>query len=280
MRHIALRIGFVLTSALLVPAAAEQPSTRHSGPTTRIAQKPEGSTELDFHCPSKEERGSFCLSNRKQRGCTPLMRAAESGDTVQVQALIKRGVNVNAAWPNWGITALMLAAGEGHVEIVKALLKAGADPNAVSFGHGGIPMWAWMYGMNRCNKSWLAVTDAMLSAGVEVNPKTVYPSPLAYAIEEHDTVMIEALLKRGANVNLRDQQSGETPLMFAARCSTPKVVKTLLDVGADATAKNKQGKTALTIAEEGNNLWREEIVALLKQTAPEVAASGLGHRRM
>ena len=264
-----LQIGFVLSSAFLVSAEAQQASLRHLTSASLTVQKQEARAETDFYCPSREERGSFCLGDlrvTKLRGCTSLMRAAESGDIIQVRALIKRGVNVNAAWPSWGITALMLAAGEGHVEIVKALLNAGANPNAISFGHGGIPSWAWMFGMNRCNKSWLAVMDAMLSAGVEVNPKTIDPSPLAYAIERYDTVMIEAVLRRGAQVNLRDQETGETPLMFAARYSTPEVVKTLLGVGADAMAKNKQGKTALVIAEEGDNLWREEIVLLLKQS--------------
>ena len=237
---------------------------------TQIAQKQDANATKDSYCPAKQERGSFCLGDAREsdeRRCTALMRAAESGDIDQVRALIKRGADVNAAWPNWRITALMLAAGEGHVAVVKALLQAGANPNAVAFGHGGVPSWAWMFGMNRCNNDWLAVTDAMLTAGVEINPKKMYPSPLAYAIEQDDTVMIEAVLKRGADVNLRDQENGETPLMFAARYSTPDVVRTLLDAGADATAKNKEGKTALVIAGESTeDLWREQIVALLKQS--------------
>ena len=271
MRYSILSIGFALILCFAV-AATQQPSSRSpNGPAQVVPhQKPSAGTGV--YCPSKEERGSFCLEGglraSNNRGCTPLMRAAERGDIEQVRALIKRGANVNAAWPHWGITALMIAAGEGHLEVVQALLDAGADPNAVSYGHGGVPSWAWMFGMNRCNKDWLAVTDAMLGAGVEVNPKTIYPSPLAYAIEKDDTVIIEALLKRGANVNLRDQETGETPLMFAARYSTAQVVRALLEAGADPIAKSKQGKTALAMAEDGkDNLWRDEIVALLKQSA-------------
>jgi ankyrin repeat protein len=107
----------------------------------------------------------------------------------------------------------------------------------------------------------------MLAAGVQLNPRAnIYPSPLTYAIERDDMVMIEALVMRGADVNLKDQEAGETPLMFAARYSSHKVVRALIDAGADVTVKNKEGKTVLAIAEEDkDNLWRDEIVALLKQ---------------
>ena len=109
------------------------------------------------------------------------------------------------------------------------------------------------------------MTEAMLAAGVELNPKTIYPSPLGHAIHEDDVVIIETLLKKGANPNLRDQETGETLLMFAARYSTPEVVQALIAGGADVNARNKSGQTALTLADTKDNLWREEIVALLKR---------------
>jgi cytohesin len=183
-----------------------------------------------------------------------------------VRALLAAGADVDAKLSH-GHTALMLAAGEGHLEIVKALLAAGANPNAVgaTFHYG--PFAAWMSAMNRCNKKRLEIMDVMLAAGVEVNPKTgFYLSPLGYAITRDDPVMIRALLKRGADVNLSDLETGETPLMFAARYSSPEVVKALIDVGADVNARNKVGKTTLTIIEEyRENIWQKEIVELLEE---------------
>ncbi|HKR60425.1 MAG TPA: ankyrin repeat domain-containing protein [Pyrinomonadaceae bacterium] len=263
-------IGCVLTVAFVVSVATQQPSPRLPKPPAQSVPKKDMNAGRDFYCPSKEQRGSFCLGEDlkavEKRGCTQLMRAAESGNIDQVRFLLKRGADANAAWPQSGITALMIAAGEGHLEVVKALLNAGANPKAMAYGHGGIPICAWMYAMNRCNDDWLEIMDALLAAGVEVNPKTIYPSPLAQAIENDDTVMIEALLKRGANVNLSDSETRDTLLIFAARYSTPEVVKSLLDAGADVTAKNKEGKTALAIAKESkDNLGRDEIVALLRQ---------------
>lgn len=271
MNHFILLIGVALSFAfsLSVPAAQAPNSLKQS------VQKPEANAGRDVYCPSKEERGSFCPKGQphvsKERGCTPLMRAAESGNIHEVRALLKAGADVNAKWPVWGHTALMFAAGEGHLEVVKALLAAGADPNALAFGHGGVPGSAWMFAMNRCNKDWLEIMDAMFAGGAKINPPTgIHMSPLGYAIEKNDKMIIEALLKRKADVNLTDPESGETALMYAAKYSNSEVVKVLLDAGAEVNARDKTGRTALSIAEEDKeNLWRDKIVELLKRVGAQ-----------
>lgn len=275
LNHLILLISVTLSFAFSVRVAAAQASSRSPKPVKQSVQKQEANAGRDFYCPTKEQRGSFCPEGQprvsKKRGCTALMRAAESGNIHEVRALLKAGADVNAAWPTWGHTALMFAAGEGHLEIVKALLAAGADPNAVAFGHGGVPGSAWMFAMNRCNKDWLEIMDAMLAGGAKINPSSgIHMSPLGYAIEKNDKVMIEALLKRKADVNLKDQESGETALMYAARYSSSEVVKVLLDAGAEVNARDKDGRTALSIAEEDTeNLWRDQIVELLKRVGAQ-----------
>jgi ankyrin repeat protein len=275
MNHFISLIGVAFTFALIVAVTSAQPSSLSPNPLTQSVQKREANAGRDFYCPSKEERGSFCPEGQprvsKQRGCTPLMRAAESGNIDEVRALLKAGADVNAAWPAWGHTALMFAAGEGHLEVVKALLAAGADPYAVAFGHGGVHGWAWMFAMNRCNKKWLEITDAMLAGGVKINPPSgIRMSPLGFAIEKNDRVIIDALLKRKADVNLRDQESGETALMYAVKYGSSEVVRVLLDAGADVNARDKDGRTALSIAEENKeNPWHDGIVELLKRVGAQ-----------
>jgi ankyrin repeat protein len=51
--------------------------------------------------------------------------------------------------------------------------------------------------------------------------------------------------------------------MSAAKYSTPEVVQVLIEAGANVNAKNKLGQTALMLADNKDNLWRREIVALL-----------------
>lgn len=79
----------------------------------------------------------------------PLLKAAETGDTAAVRALLSEGAEVDERTSH-GDTALMRAAASGHVEMVLLLLDAGADVNAMAtsgmtalmrasfFGHTGV----------------------------------------------------------------------------------------------------------------------------------------------
>lgn len=263
-------VGLVILVMLLLVDCTAGYRQQNSLATQRKTQRRDSvNRELEPFCPPKELRDErFCPEKQSgvnaHRDCTALMQAAEGGNIDRVRALLQSGADVNEARGS-GHTALMLAAGRDQLEIVQTLLRAGANPNAIIFGRYGIPGWAWMFAMNRCNKHWREMTEAMLAAGVELNPKTIYASPLDHAIDEDDVVIIETLLKKGANPNLRDSETGETLLMSAARYSTPDVVKALIEGGADVNARNNSGQTALTLADTKDNLRREEIVALLKR---------------
>lgn len=264
-------LNSIIIGLALPVASSTTTATLHSrillqNPSQESAQKRGQGPGDDFYCPTKEQRGSFCSENEAD-SCTPLMRAAENGRVDEVRALLASGVDVNAKL-GAGHTALMFAANEGHLEIVKALLAAGADPNAMggSFHYGAFA--AWMSSLNHCNKNWLEIFDAMVAAGVELNPKThIYFSPLGYAIaKQQDPVMVERLIMRGADVNLRDTETGETPLMLAAKYSSAEVVKVLIAAGADVNARNNERKAVLTITEESReNGWQREIVLMLKR---------------
>ena len=195
-------------------------------------------------CGLTDKHKSICNSI----GCNQLMIAAENGDLNRVREQLEKGVDVNARSQS-GHTALILAAAAGHLAVVQALLNAKADPNIgmVSF-HAG-EFLTLMAAMNRCNKDWEKILDAMIAAGGEVNPKKVFSnSPLMYAITRYDPVMVKALIAKGADVNLKNHR-GTTPLMTAvmSRGSTVKIVKLLLAAGADTDAHNKDGETALSM---------------------------------
>ena len=173
------------------------------------------------------------------------MVAAENGDLNRVREQLEKGVDVNAR-AQAGHTALMLAAAAGHLEVVKTLLNAKADPNirVITF-HAGESL-TLMAAMNRCNKDWEKILDAMIAAGGELNPKEVFSnSPLMYAITRYDPILVKALIAKGADVNLKNHR-GTTPLMTAimSRGATVENVKLLLGAGADANARDNDGKTA------------------------------------
>jgi ankyrin repeat protein len=164
----------------------------------------------------------------------------------------------------------MLAAKEGQLEIVKVLLAAGADPNGklVSFQFGfETPL---MFAIDPCTKNRFAIMDAMIAGGAEVNPTTGGAPPLTYAIGKRDKIMINALIARGADINLTDA-NGTTPLMSAVLGSDPRMVRFLLAAGADVNARNLKGETALAIArrlkKEFPNSEQDEIIRLLTNAA-------------
>jgi len=75
-------------------------------------------------------RVNLCLDDRDERGRTPLMLAARSGDLAEVKRLIAEGADVNAANPR-GTTPVMYAKtaalGSGDFAVLDALVAAGAD---------------------------------------------------------------------------------------------------------------------------------------------------------
>src|SRR5690606_13822309 len=73
-------------------------------------------------------------------GETPLMQAARTGTPGIVQALLERGVEVDAREPHDEQTALMIGVRAGSSEVVALLLDAGADANLQTLT-GDEPTW-------------------------------------------------------------------------------------------------------------------------------------------
>lgn len=74
--------------------------------------------------------------------------------------------------------------------------------------------------------------------------------------------VVKELVQRGADVNAVDYREGMTPLMYAvgcraARCRKEKVVRYLLDQGADKTIKDKDGWTAIQYVRKKDSRWLE-----------------------
>ena len=178
-------------------------------------------------------------------GSTTLMKAVQNYNYPVVERLIKMGVPVDAKSKN-GSTALMLAASAVHrFDIVKLLIKSGADVNA-----------AVEYTNNYQRESYYFCHTPLANAAAAAD-LTDEPNDL--------TDVMQLLAANGANVNFKCS-NGETALTMAARASSVKGIKKLLELGADA--KGEQGSLALKYARESlKNDWRkraEKVVAMLE----------------
>lgn len=77
-----------------------------------------------------------------------------------------------------------------------------------------------------------------------------------------DHECVKKALAAGADVNMRDGDTGTTPLMMAVNASSPELVHFLVKHRADVNAIAGDGSTPLSLATgEGN----QQMVALLKE---------------
>ena len=146
--------------------------------------------------------------NAKKGEITALMEAARRGKTHAgiAAALVKAGAEVNAKG-SYGVTPLLYAVISGSTETVRTLLQSGADVKAR-----------------------------------DVDGRTVLIEALT---TENDLPLevIEEIIKAGADVNVR-VYGGLTPLMIAAGGNS-RVLKALIEAGAELDATDDRGETAL-----------------------------------
>jgi ankyrin repeat protein len=96
----------------------------------------------------------------------------------------------------------------------------------------------------------------ILDTGVDINTKS--PSPpahvantLLHVASRGNTELVSALLKRGADVNVRDSD-GDTPLQIATE-TNEELISIFVEHGADVNAKNGIGWTPLHFVGENGN---------------------------
>ena len=138
------------------------------------------------------------------------LHAAAYGTTEEVRRILDTGIDVNARNDGSRETALMTASGGGNLETVRLLVERGADVNARSVEGG---------------------------------------TALLVAIEQHNEDVVGYLLEHGANANDKlEVEPGLTALCMAAQRGYVRILKALLNAGADTEKRAGDGSTALVNA--------------------------------
>lgn len=172
---------------------------------------------------------------------TPLMYAARQGALSAARVLIESRADLNLTDPD-GTSALMFAIINGHYDVAELLLQRGADPNLPD-RTGMTPLYA--------------AVDMHTLAFTFGRPD------LPHATVEATVEMIRTLLSYSADPNARlktrilkrvynggDPRLGEgaTPLMRAARGGDARVMRMLIDGGADPGLVQTNGNSLLILA--------------------------------
>jgi ankyrin repeat protein len=197
------------------------------------------------------------------QGATPLLRAARGGDDKFVALLLEHKAIVDLPSKE-GITPLMAAAGvdfgtratrgrnrtdEGVLATMALLIKAGADVNARSVvdrtpgggrggrGGGGAPPAGAGRG-----------APPAAAAAVPIAPPAQDASTGGFAAGDSASARIAQSFRRGSQMPSLNAVPNQTALHGAAEHGFDKYITFLVANGADLTAKDANGRTALDTA--------------------------------
>ena len=115
----------------------------------------------------------------------------------------------------------------------------------------------------------VSALERAVRRGANPNARDTYG--LAPLLDVREPAMAAALIRLGADVDVRDHRDGETLLIRAARYGDVALVRVLLDAGASLHAESMGGATALA---EATRSGHDEIATLLRQAAAMTGSVG------
>lgn len=175
-----------------------------------------------------------------------LHEAVQENDIARVKSLISKSVAINDLGED-GRSALYLAAQEGYMPILKVLVHHGADVNTVSVNDDdSTPLIIAAF------RGHADVVNFLSDYPVNINSKDSDGyTALSWAWENEYTDIVQALIKKGANLNVLpvgQEKSGSTFLHLALNNNDYELTRLLITHGADYYAQNKWGNTPLCYA--------------------------------
>jgi uncharacterized protein len=213
-------------------------------------------------------------------GDMALWSACYDGNKEEAERLLASGADVNVHESHGG-TALLVAVSQGHDDVAKLLVAHGATDvdlalnMAVIKNHVGIAKFLVAHGakfteapfggaptplMTAASYGNLEMVEWLISHGDKVNGG--FEPPLQWAADGGYVEVMQLLVSKGAYINSRDDRNGWTPLHQAAYSGKVEAVKFLLVHGAPVDVKDRDNRTALDLAQEGNHA---DVMALLQK---------------
>jgi ankyrin repeat protein len=185
-------------------------------------------------------------------GRTSVDWALERRDTPLLSLLGDLGASYeSSSWRVYFIENLTDACDKGDLELVRALVKVGVDVNGCSPGYFVPLNFSEDAGHHE-------ITAFLAEAGADMDCD-VLPS----AVDKDDAASVRRLVGLGA--------SPSTGLSIACWEGNEAMVRLLLDLGADANAKNEDGDAAIHTAEKQGH---HAITRLLRDKGADLEAPG------
>jgi ankyrin repeat protein len=242
---------------LLFASTADVKKLLDGGFDPNSTTKAGGVTALMLAAPDVEkmrmliDRGANADARANDRFSALLVAAQYPGSSAAMNLLLDHGAKVRLpkgqGAPLFNAFPIMLAAFSGNWEIIARLHKEG---DRVDDKMNFIGMFPSTPLLELASTHRTDSVRALLDAGAQVDEAdgdgiTV----LAWAAISNRVEMARLLIERGADVNHVDKK-GMTPLLYAASIDfgSSAMVDLLLQSGASASARTKEGLTALDLA--------------------------------
>lgn len=194
------------------------------------------------------------------RGRTPLMNAATTDKAQVARVLLDAGAEIDRIHYT-GITAVQIAAFTGSLNILRVLISEGANLDHVD-NRGFTPLRAALVGQHpeaamillkqriKANRAYgekkstalhlavsagyLDVVEALIGKGVDIDACDADgDTPLQWAVEKGSLEIVNSLLRNGAQINKRNESTGEVVLHWAVKCGHVGITELLLARRAD-----------------------------------------------
>jgi ankyrin repeat protein len=195
--------------------------------------------------------GLLCAQTADQ--VTDFTKAAKFDDVSEVRSLIKAGVTPNTLDPK-GTPMLILAIRDKSPKVTDLLLSNPAtDVNLINKSGENALMMAAFDGQ-------LALVRTLVIEKKAAVNKLGW-SPIHYAVTNGHLEIAQFLMANGAQVNALSP-SETTPLMMSIGSGNDKLIKYLLDNGADLRMRNHEGYTAIDVAQLfGKDVIRDGLMS-------------------
>jgi len=257
--------GFTpLDNAALIRASNLVSILIDAGATVRLPAAAALGREADVARLLRRDPGALKPEGRWSR---LIIRASEYGSAEMVETLLRNGACVNirdnpktSIDSTAGYTPLHAAAWNGNVSVIPVLLKHGADVRAREEKYHGTPAgWADYAGHKEAR-------DLILAGPIDIVEAIQYGlmDRVSKVLEEDP----ESLNRPFRNYGLFpwDAEGWHTPLAYAVARGNEKIVRLLLDRGADTTLRSPVGMTLREIAEK---LGYRELASILDEWRQE-----------
>ena len=192
-----------------------------------------------------------------------LIEAARAGDADLVRELVAEGTLPGVATPA-GWTPLHYAALHGHENVVALLLEQGAAADA-RHSRGWTPLH------RAAEHGSIEIARMLIERGAPVDAQANGRSPLTVALSKHHHALAGYLVDQGARMELLEDRSQLTPVLYAAMSGDAVLLAKMLDRGAAIDDRLRNGASALHLA---IGVGSRDVVSLLlaRGADPNVAS--------